>query len=267
MVGTKNIFIIALLTLGFLLTPQAEKTTAQEDAATEETSQTVIEQEALDILKEMSDTLKAAKKFMFDTEITNDVTLKSGETIQYSGTMATSVMRPDKVYAKFIGDNGTREVWLNGTELTLFNLTKQFYGQLETPDTIDATMDYLIDNYDFTLALADILNADPYESFMDTTVGGFVVGDSIVRGVECSHLAFIGKYVDWQIWISNDDPALPYKFVINYKEIEGVPQYQAIFSNWNLEPKLSDSVFKPNLPKDAVKIDFLSFKKEKGEEK
>ena len=89
------------------------------------------------------------------------------------------------------------------------------------------------------------------------------MGDSIVRGVECSHLAFIGEYVDWQIWISNEDPALPYKFVINYKEIEGAPQYQAIFSNWNLKPKLSESTFKAAVPKDAVKIDFINYKKEK----
>jgi len=158
-------------------------------------------------------------------------------------------------------------VWYSGKKLTLYNESTKFYGQLVTPDSIDATMDFLMNNYDFSLPLADILNADPYSSFMETTVGGFVVGDSIVRGVECSHLAFRGKYVDWQIWISNEDPALPYKLVINYKEIEGVPQYQAIFSNWNLSPGLSASVFKPVLPKDAVKIDFIDFKKQKGDAK
>jgi hypothetical protein len=247
-----------------LLTERTQVAHAQEGGGTgsTDTSQTT-DPEAFEILKEMSDALISAKEFTFDTEITNDRTLDSGETIQYSGTMVTSVKRPNNVYAKFIGDNGTREVWYSGTELTLYNASKQFYGVLKTPNTIDATMDFLIDNYDFTLALADILNADPYESVMETTTGGFVVGDSIVRGTECTHLAFIGKYVDWQIWISNDDPALPYKFVINYKEIEGVPQYQAIFSNWNLKPDLPKSVFKAKLPKDAVKIDFINFKKEK----
>lgn len=278
MVGIKNKLIITFLILSFAIVPIAgnsqlafaqeeTKTEAADSSQTEtteaETPQIEIDQEALDILKDMSDALISAKEFTFDTEITNDRTLDSGQTIQYSGTMATSVKRPNNVYAKFVGDSGTREVWYSGTELTLYNASKQFYGVLKTPDTIDATMDFLIDNYDFTLALADILNADPYNSFMETTIGGFVVGDSIVRGVECSHLAFIGEYVDWQIWISNEDPALPYKFVINYKEIESVPQYQAIFSNWNLKPKLSESVFKADLPKDAVKIDFINFKKEK----
>ena len=279
MVGLKNKLIITFLILSFAIVPiganskpafaQEETKTETADSSQTETTQAEaspinIDQEALDILKDMSDALISAKEFTFDTEITNDRTLNSGQTIQYSGTMVTSVKRPNNVYAKFVGDNGTREVWYSGTELTLYNFSKQFYGVLKTPDTIDATMDFLIDNYDFTLALADILNADPYNSFMQTTTGGFVVGDSIVRGVECSHLAFIGEYVDWQIWISNEDPALPYKFVIDYKEIEGVPQYQAIFSNWNLKPKLSESVFKATVPKDAMKIDFINFKKDKG---
>lgn len=281
MVGIKNKLIITFFILSFAFIPieknsqlafaqEETKTeaanTSQADTSQAESSQTEIDPEALEALKDMSDALMAAKEFTFDSEITNDRTLDSGQTIQYSGTMATSVKRPNNVYAKFVGDSGTREVWYSGTELTLYNASKQFYGVLKTPDSIDATMDFLIDNYDFTLALADILNADPYNSFMGTTTGGLVVGDSIVRGVECSHLAFTGQYVDWQIWISNEDPALPYKFVINYKEIEGVPQYQARFSNWNLEPKLSESVFKAKLPKDAVKIDFINFKKKKEDD-
>ncbi len=277
MVGIKNTLIITLFILSFAFVPIAgnsQLVSAQEETKTEaadtsqaNTSQTEVAPEALEILKDMSDALISAKEFTFDTEITNDRTLDSGETIQYSGDLKTSVKRPNNVYAKFVGDSGTREVWSSGKKLTLYNESTTFYGQLETPDSIDATMDFLIDNYNFSLPLADILNADPYSSFMKTTVGGFVVGDSNVGGQECTHLAFTAEYVDWQIWVSNEDPALPCKLVINYTQIEGVPQYQAIFSNWNLSPELSKSTFKPNLPKDAVKIDFIDFKKQKGDAK
>ena len=215
----------------------------------------------------MSDTLSGAKEFSFDVEITNDRLLDSGETIQISGTMKAAVKRPDNVYAKYTGDVNTREVWYSGDTLTLFMPDKNYYGVLKTPDSIDGTMDFLMDNYDFSLPLADVISSDPYKSVMETTTTGFVVGDSVVRGVECTHLAFTAEYVDWQIWISNDDPALPYKLVINYKEIDSVPQYQAIFSNWNLTPELSGSSFKPELPKDAVKIDFINFKKQEGDKK
>ena len=265
----KNTFIATFFALFSVFILLSAQTLAQdtEDTEAQETSQASMDPEAAEILKEMSDTLMSASEFTFDTEITNDRTIDSGQTIQISGTMKAAVKRPNHVYAKYTGDFNTREVWYNGEELTLFIPDKGFYGVLKTPDSIDATMDFLMDEYNFSLPLADIISSDPYTSVMETTTGGFVVGDSMVRGVECTHLAFTAEYVDWQIWISNDDPALPYKLVIEYKQIEGSPQYQAIFSDWNIDPKLSKSTFKPNLPKDAVKIDFINFKKQKGDEK
>ncbi len=268
MVGIKNTLIIALFILSSAFMPLTEQTQvahAQEggDTGSTDTSQTT-DPEAFQVLNEMSNTLSSQKEFTFDTEITNDVILTSGETIQLGGTMKTYVKRPDHEYAKYIGDSGTREVWYNGNQITIYNENKKFYGQLKTPDSIDETMDFLMTNYDFSLPLSDILNSDPYDSFMETTIGGMVVGNSSVRGRECTHLAFTGKYVDWQLWVADKKPALPCKLVINYKEIEGAPQYQAIFSNWNLSPDLPDSVFKANLPKDAVKIDFIDLKKQKG---
>ena len=268
MVGIKNTLIIALFILSSAFMPLTgliQVAQGQEvDKGTTDTSQSTIDSEAFEVLNEMSDALISLKEFTFDTEITNDVSLTSGETIQFSGTMKTSVKRPDHVYAIYTGDSGTREAWYNGNQITIYNESKKFYGQLKTPDSIDETMDFLMTNYGFSLPLADILTSDPYDSFMETTVGGMVVGNSSVRGKECTHLAFIGKYVDWQLWVADKKPALPCKLVINYKEIEGAPQYQAIFSNWNLSPDLSDSVFKANLPKDSVKIDFIDFKKQKG---
>ncbi len=261
MVGARFSFIVALLLICSVFNPLSLHVLAQD------TPQTAVDPDALEVLKEMSDVLQSAKEFSFDAEITNDNILDSGETIQISGNLTAAVKRPDHVYAKYTGDVNTREVWYGGDKLTLYMPADNFYGQLKTPGTIDATMDFLIDNYDFSLPLADIMSSDPYTSVMETTTEGFVVGNSMVRGKECTHLAFRAKYVDWQVWISNDDPALPYKLVINYKELEGVPQYQAIFSNWNLGPKLSASVFKPEIPNGAVKIDFIDFKKEKGEEK
>lgn len=263
MTPLKYIFVIALYILSSAFALHAEEKQTKEEAP----SQAGIDPEAAEILKEMSDTLAGAKEFTVDVEITNDRSLDTGQTIQISGTTTAAVKRPDQVYAKYTGDVSTREVWYSGDTLTLFMPDKNYYGVLKTPDTIDATMDFLMDNYDFSLPLADVISADPYASVMETTTEGFVVGDSMVRGVECSHLAFRAKYVDWQIWISNDDPALPYKLVIEYKQIEGVPQYQAIFSDWNLSPDLSKSTFVPDLPKDAVKIDFINFKKDSGEEK
>jgi len=152
MVRIKNTLIIALFILSSAFMPLTEQT--QVAHAQGDTSQSTIDSEAFEVLNEMSDALISLKEFTFDTEITNDVNLTSGETIQLGGTMKTSVKRPDHVYAKYIGDGGTREAWYNGNQITIYNESKKFYGQLETPDSIDATMDFLMTNYNFSLALA-----------------------------------------------------------------------------------------------------------------
>ncbi len=264
MVGIRYLFIIVFLIAITVISLHAQE---QADTKSQNTANTALDPEAAEILKEMSDTLSSAKEFTFDADITNDRTLDSGQPIQIGGTMIAAVKRPNNVYAKYSGDFNTHEVWYSGEKLTLFVPDKGYYGVLKTPDNIDATMDFLMDNYDFSLPLADIVSADPYTSVMETTEGGLIVGNSMVGGKECTHLAFTAEYVDWQIWISNDDPALPYKLVIHYKKIEGIPQYQATFSNWNLKPVLTKSTFEPKLPDSALKIDFIDFKKDKGEEK
>lgn len=271
MVGIINFLIIALFMLSsaFVSLSQLPYTAnAEEEAKTETTAPAAapFDPDVLEILVEMSDTLSENKTFSFDAFITNDITLDSGQTVQVGGKLTALVQKPDNAYAKFVGDISTREVWYSGTEITVYNENKNFYGQIKTPDNIDATMDFLIDTYDFSLPLADILNNDPYDSFMETTKSGIIMGDSMVGGKECTHLAMRAEYVDWQVWVSNEDPALPCKLVINYREIEGEPQYQAVFFNWNLNPEIAADAFKPKLPKDAVKINFIDFKKEKEQE-
>lgn len=267
-------YTILLLVISFSLSgnsiltisPQAPSARAQAEPDTDagDESQSVIEPEALAILEQMSDVLDSHQKFSFDAEVSYDELLNSGQMVKLGGMIKITVQRPDKVYGEFKSDRAQRKVWYSGKELTVLDQKKDFYGTLETPGTLDGTLDYLINTYDFTLPLADILHTDPYGSFSDGAVDGVVVGDSMVRGKECSHLAFVGELIDWQLWVADEGQALPCKLVITYKKKDGVPQYQAIFSKWNLNPEAPDSLFKPDLPKDAVKIEFIDLKKQRG---
>jgi len=263
MAVTRYIFA-AVLALLFITALQNYSVLAQDDKAKESdmASETSIDADALQILKEMSDALASLKEFSFDAAISNDETLDNGQTVQLNGVLKISVKRPGHVYGEYAGEGKTRKVWYDNKTLTVYIPEKGFYGVIETPGTIDETMDFLIENYGFSLPIADIIYSDPYSSFIGVTREGFVVGDDTVNGKSCVHLAMRAEHADWQIWVSEDDPALPCKIVINYTEIDGVPQYQAVFSNWNTDPKLSASVFKPELPEEAVKIDFINFKKE-----
>ena len=263
-------FIITLVLLGSNLLPQArftDEALAQDKAAPAAESQDVIEPAADDLLKEMSDTLKAAEDFTFDTEVTFDELLPSGQKVQFGGTLKSFVKRPDRIFVEYTGDLAKRKVWYSQKAITILDENRNLYGELTTPGNIDDTMDFLMENYDFSLPLADIVSSDLYGSVSGGTVEGVLIGESEVRGAPCEHLAFVGENVDWQVWIASEKPTLPCKLVITYKKLEGGPQYEAIFSNWKLNTGLKDDIFKPSLPESASKIDFIELKKKQGEKK
>ena len=86
---------------------------------------------------------------------------------------------------------------------------------------------------------------------------GFVVGQSVVGGVRCIHLAFRGTEVDWQIWVEDGDKPLPRKFIITAKQVAGEPQFTVLLRSWDLAPKLTNREFGFAPPKGAKKIEYL----------
>jgi hypothetical protein len=62
---------------------------------------------------------------------------------------------------------------------------------------------------------------------------------------------------DFQIWISDETEPAPQKVVITYKTLPGAPQYTAVFSNWNFNPRIATDTFTFSPPAGAGKIDFL----------
>ncbi|MCL4243777.1 MAG: DUF2092 domain-containing protein [Candidatus Dadabacteria bacterium] len=217
----------------------------------------VIDPEADKLLRAMSASLAGAKTFTVSADVDFDRLMPSGLLLKFSGTVDLTVQRPDKVYASFDGDILDRSIWYTGSEITVLDTENGFYGALPTPGTIEETMDFLIRDYGMTIPLADILSADPYKSFISNALAGVVVGESTINNKSCTHLAFVQKYIDWQIWISDGADKLPCKLVINYKTVPGSPQYSAEFSHWSINPSVDPSVFEPDIPAEAVKIDFL----------
>ncbi|HML95638.1 MAG TPA: DUF2092 domain-containing protein [Thermodesulfobacteriota bacterium] len=226
----------------------------------------VIDPEADKLLRAMSAVLARAKAFTVSADVDFDRLMPSGLLIKYGGAVDLTVERPGKAYASFDGDLQSRKIWYTGSEITVLDADNGFYGALPTPGTIDETMDFLISDYGMTIPLADILSADPYKAFISNAVAGVVAGESTIDNKSCTHLAFVQKYIDWQIWISDGADRLPCKLVINYKTVPGSPQYSAEFSHWSIDPSIDPSVFKPEIPPGAMKIDFLKMQEKNKQE-
>ncbi|MGB5570556.1 MAG: DUF2092 domain-containing protein [Sedimenticolaceae bacterium] len=58
------------------------------------------------------------------------------------------------------------------------------------------------------------------------------IGSGVIGGVECDHLAFRAKEVDWQIWIAQGERVYPCRYTITSKLLNGGPQYSIQVRAW-----------------------------------
>ena len=97
--------------------------------------------------------------------------------------------------------------------------------------------------------------SNPYSVLTANVKSGQYIGLNSVGGDKCHHLAFRQKSIDWQLWISADQNALPRKLVISFLELSGQPQTQVEFTNWNLSPRLAAGQFTFRAPTGVRRVE------------
>jgi hypothetical protein len=104
----------------------------------------------------------------------------------------------------------------------------------------------------------DLLLSDAFDVMMTSVLDGEHIGQGVIDGVECEHLAFRGPDTDWQIWIETGPKPVPRKYVITSKTLAGAPQYTLRIRDW-ITDAFTDAdtfVFKP--PAGVTKVDLDS---------
>lgn len=101
----------------------------------------------------------------------------------------------------------------------------------------------------------DLLLTNSFDELTATVIDARHIGQGVIDGVECEHLAFRGVDTDWQIWVESGARPIPRKYVITSKTLAGAPQYSVRIKEWKTDvPAEADTyVFKP--PADAKKVD------------
>ena len=105
-----------------------------------------------------------------------------------------------------------------------------------------------------------MLISDPYNALMPEVNDAKDLGSGVIHGVECDHLAFRTKEVDWQIWIAQGARPYPCRYVITSKKVTGYPQYTLDTWGWKTGAEVASDSFKleipagvKNLPPDEVR--------------
>jgi len=104
----------------------------------------------------------------------------------------------------------------------------------------------LRDKYRGPVPGADLLLSNVYDQLMPSVVNVKDLGSGVIGGVECDHLAFRTKEVDWQIWIAQGSRPYPCRYVITSTKVVQAPQYSLTISGWRIgdEVGAEDFTFK-----------------------
>ncbi len=220
--------------------------------------QPIMDPEAQQLLKGMSDYLATLKQFKVSGEATREDVLGSGEKLMFHIQYQADVRRPDKLHLARQSGDKDQELFYDGEQITLFGKTRQVYATSKAPSTLDETLDFADEVLGISASARDLIYQDVYDGLMSDVVSGNYIGQTVVGGVLCNHLAFRADEVDWQIWIEDGDRPLPRKYVITSRWLTGAPQYVQRLKEWDLSADIPDARFRFKAPEGATKIRFLS---------
>jgi hypothetical protein len=213
------------------------------------------EEEAKSMLKAMSDYLAQQKSIAFDYDTNLEVVTKDQQKLLLASSGSVDLARPDKLRATRSGGFANVEIVFDGKTLTLLGKDANLYTQVEIPGTLDHLVDELRDKYQRPVPGADLLLSNVYDELMRDVVDVKDLGSGVIGGVECDHLAFRSKDVDWQIWIAQGEHPYPCRYVITSKAVDQGPQYSVQISDWKAGDQAASADFAFAAPTGARNVD------------
>ena len=61
--------------------------------------------------------------------------------------------------------------------------------------------------------------------------------------------------IDLELWVENNDAAIPHRLIVTYRLLPGQPEFIAEFANWDAAVPPSEAEFTFQPPADATKVE------------
>jgi len=224
----------------------------------------VLSEEAAKIMARMTDFISAAPSFSLVSDIGYEVTQDNGQVLEFGSRLTLAIQRPSRAIGRFNSRNGdTSTTILDGESISISAVSGSMenidvYDTTRQPGDIDSSLEFLARQMGAPRQLRDFFSRDLTASLGSAVRSGYYVGESMISGVSCDHLALRGEKEDVQVWITRGDEPVPRRIVITYRELEGQPRFWTQFVEWDLSPEMSDTTFTFSPPEGATRIRFFS---------
>jgi hypothetical protein len=210
--------------------------------------------DSLELLRAMTSYTAAQKSISANFDSSIEVITPELEKIQFTSSGKMQLSRPDKLRINRTGGYADVQLVYDGKKVSIYGNNAKMYVQAELAGTIDQLVGSIQTHSGVAMPGMDLLTANAYDALMSDVVLATHVGQGVVDGVECEHLAFRGADVDWQIWIERGARPVPRKYVISSKTLTGAPQYPLRIKDWKTDLVSDANAFVFDPPSGTTKV-------------
>ena len=212
---------------------------------------TKVDSVAVMILDRMSYVIGELSSCHLSLTTQNDVIDPGNGLVSHFGSHQIYFDGSDRMLTQSYTDKGHRATWYNGETLIYFSYDENNYAVIETPPTSLETIETINENFGIEFPASDFF----YPTFTDDLINCndqvVYVGNSVVDGKDCFHILASNSETVTQLWIANDAIGLPVKMMIKTKKDGQSLEYEATYTDWEINPELPLSIFEFTPPPGA----------------
>src|SRR5580658_9652766 len=186
----------SLLLFGFVASAQLQAQKAQAVKVRR------IDTVAVAILDKMSAMIGDLGSCSFTVKSNYDISSKELGLIKHSDEEHVYLHGPNKLMMRSDGDQGSHELYFDGTKLSYYSIDRNQYGQIDAALSLVEMIDTVNKAYGIEFPAADFL----YPTFVDDILGEsnelVYLGLTKVDGKDCYHIAGKGPDKTFQFWVS-----------------------------------------------------------------
>jgi hypothetical protein len=179
-----------------------------------------------------------------------------GEPLHIFHTMKVVMRRPDRLKIEVNGDDGSHDLFYDGKSVAIFSPDSKVYGVIAAPGGIASAANAVLDKLNLDFPLVNFFAVSTDQALLRDVVAGWQVGTANIDGIECRHLLFHERGgADLELWVENNEAAIPHRLIVTYRLLPGQPSFMAEFTNWDNRAHPSDNAFVFQAPSDVKQIE------------
>lgn len=206
------------------------------------------DQSARDILNKAYQYIGSMDQYAFTATVADEA---EEDTKTYKHNISVKVDRPGKLRVDTTGTIKNSSAYLNDGSYTMIEHGHNYYAQMKTPKTINASLDLLFTKFGIRAPLAQLIYNGMDKKVRFST--GKYFGTKDVGGVACDYVAFKNNTREIHFWIATGDQPLIKSYSIIDKSTNAKSRVNTTVK-WDTNAKISESDFVFVAPKGSSKI-------------